>query len=195
MTDRPPLPPFDRESRPQKVQAAEDAWNTRDPRARRGRLHRGLGVAQPRRRSSPAAPRSSSSSPRKWERELDYALRKDLWAFGEQPDRRALPVRVPRRAAASGGAAMATSCGSSTSTAYAPPRGEHQRRRDRGVPSGGSSAPVRRRARRRVPAPVSGNEFLAAPTRHPSQKAPSRRCWSDCSGTRDGTHPLHPAAA
>ena len=33
MTDRPPLPPFDQESALIKVQAAEDAWNTRDPRA------------------------------------------------------------------------------------------------------------------------------------------------------------------
>jgi nuclear transport factor 2 (NTF2) superfamily protein len=31
MTDRPPLPPFDLESALAKVQAAEDAWNTRDP--------------------------------------------------------------------------------------------------------------------------------------------------------------------
>ena len=31
MTDRPPLPPFTRETALQKVQAAEDAWNTRDP--------------------------------------------------------------------------------------------------------------------------------------------------------------------
>ena len=31
MTDRPPLPPFDLESALIKVQAAEDAWNTRDP--------------------------------------------------------------------------------------------------------------------------------------------------------------------
>ena len=31
MTDRPPLPPFSRQTAAQKVQAAEDAWNTRDP--------------------------------------------------------------------------------------------------------------------------------------------------------------------
>jgi len=31
MTDRPPLPPFDHQSALTKVQAAEDAWNTRDP--------------------------------------------------------------------------------------------------------------------------------------------------------------------
>ena len=31
----------------------------------------------------------------KWERELDYALRKSLWSFFEQPHRRPLPVRVP----------------------------------------------------------------------------------------------------
>ena len=62
------------------MQAAEDAWNTRDPER----------VAWPTPRtpsgatattSSPAGPRSSRSSPRKWERELDYALRKGLWAF------------------------------------------------------------------------------------------------------------------
>jgi len=33
MTDRPPLPPFDRQNALAKVQAAEDAWNTRDPGA------------------------------------------------------------------------------------------------------------------------------------------------------------------
>src|SRR5437879_2309827 len=31
MADHPPLPPFSRETAAQKVQAAEDAWNTRDP--------------------------------------------------------------------------------------------------------------------------------------------------------------------
>jgi uncharacterized protein len=35
MVQRPPLPPFDEESARQKVQAAEDAWNTR-PEAARG---------------------------------------------------------------------------------------------------------------------------------------------------------------
>jgi nuclear transport factor 2 (NTF2) superfamily protein len=31
MAARPPFPPFDEQTAPQKVQAAEDAWNTRDP--------------------------------------------------------------------------------------------------------------------------------------------------------------------
>ena len=48
MPDRPPLPPFTAETAARKVQAAEDAWNTRDPRARLARLQRGFGVAQPR---------------------------------------------------------------------------------------------------------------------------------------------------
>ena len=115
MTDRPPLPPFDRESALTKVQAAEDAWNTRDPSASRSptpRTRSGA-TATP---SSPGGPRSSSSSPAKWERELDYALRKNLWAFGDNR----IAVRFQYEchdATASGGAATATSCGSSTSTA------------------------------------------------------------------------------
>ena len=44
---RPPLPPFDEASARTKVQAAEDAWNTRDPRAGGRGVHAGLGVAQP----------------------------------------------------------------------------------------------------------------------------------------------------
>ena len=52
----------------------------------------------------------------KWNRELDYALRKELWAF----DGNRIAVRFQYEchdAQASGGAATATSCGSSTSTA------------------------------------------------------------------------------
>ncbi|MFF5139887.1 DUF1348 family protein [Streptomyces sp. NPDC013157] len=80
MADRPPLPPFTRESAVQKVQAAEDAWNTRDP----GRValaysedsvwrNRGIFV------TGRAAIVEFLTA--KWARELDYALRKDLWAF------------------------------------------------------------------------------------------------------------------
>ena len=47
MPDRPPLPPFTAETAAQKVQAAEDAWNTRDPERVARRLQRGFGVAQP----------------------------------------------------------------------------------------------------------------------------------------------------
>lgn len=80
MTDRPPLPPFTRQTAAQKVQAAEDAWNTRDP-AR---------VAQAYSEDSVWRNRGTFVSGRaeivefltaKWERELGYALRKALWAF------------------------------------------------------------------------------------------------------------------
>lgn len=80
--DRPPYPPFTQETALQKVQAAEDAWNTRDP-------HR---VAQAYTPDSTWRNRDVFINGRdeivaflahKWERELDYALRKSLWAFHE----------------------------------------------------------------------------------------------------------------
>ena len=77
---RPPVPPFTEETARQKVQAAEDAWNTRDPER----------VAAAYSEDSRWRNRDAFFSGRqaiaeflrgKWERELDYALRKDLWAF------------------------------------------------------------------------------------------------------------------
>ncbi|QNT90843.1 nuclear transport factor 2 family protein [Streptomyces griseofuscus] len=78
---RPPLPPFDLDGALAKVQAAEDAWNTRDP-------HR---VALAYTEDSVWRNRDVFLTGRaeivafltaKWERELDYALRKSLWSFG-----------------------------------------------------------------------------------------------------------------
>ncbi|MEU9575487.1 nuclear transport factor 2 family protein [Streptomyces massasporeus] len=80
MTDRPPLPPFTRETAAQKVQAAEDAWNTRDP-------HKVSLAYSPdsvwRNRGTFVTGRTEIAEflTRKWEREREYALRKDLWAF------------------------------------------------------------------------------------------------------------------
>jgi len=80
MSDRPPVPPFTRETAAAKVQAAEDAWNSRDPE--RVSLaysedsvwrNRDLAVTG---RAEIVAFLSS-----KWERELDYVLRKNLWSF------------------------------------------------------------------------------------------------------------------
>ena len=77
---RPPLPPFDRESAERKVRAAETAWNTRDP-------ERVAAAYSPdsrwRNRSEFVTGRDEIVAflTRKWERELDYALRKELWAF------------------------------------------------------------------------------------------------------------------
>src|SRR3954465_8155787 len=80
MTDRPPLPPFTRETALQKVQAAEDAWNTRDPQR--------VALAytedsQWRNREGFFTGRAEivACLTRKWQRELDYGLRKSLWAF------------------------------------------------------------------------------------------------------------------
>jgi nuclear transport factor 2 (NTF2) superfamily protein len=82
MTDRPPLPPFTRATAAQKVQAAEDAWNTRDPE--RVSLAYSEDSAW-RNRDSFFTGRAEIVKflTRKWERELDYVLRKNLWCFEE----------------------------------------------------------------------------------------------------------------
>jgi nuclear transport factor 2 (NTF2) superfamily protein len=83
MTDpeaaRPPLPPFTVETARQKVQAAEDAWNSRDPQR--------VSLAytpdsQWRNRDLFITGRAEIVAflTAKWERELDYALRKSLWS-------------------------------------------------------------------------------------------------------------------
>jgi nuclear transport factor 2 (NTF2) superfamily protein len=81
MTDeRPPLPPFTAESAAQKVQAAEDAWNTRDPE--RVALAYTEDSAWRNRDEFFTGRRAIVAFlTRKWERELDYALRKNLWCF------------------------------------------------------------------------------------------------------------------
>ena len=77
---RPPVPPFTEETARQKVQAAEDAWNTRDPERVAGAYTED---SQWRNRDEFISGRAEIVSflTRKWARELDYALRKDLWAF------------------------------------------------------------------------------------------------------------------
>ena len=79
---RPPVPPFDEQSARAKVQAAEDAWNTRDP-ARVAAAY--TPDSRWRNRSTFLTGRAEIEAflTDKWERELDYALRKDLWAFGD----------------------------------------------------------------------------------------------------------------
>lgn len=82
MNTRPPLPPFNAETAAQKVRMAEDAWNTRDPekvslaytpdttwRNRAEFLH-GRAEVQ-------------AFLTRKWAKELEYRLIKELWAYTE----------------------------------------------------------------------------------------------------------------
>lgn len=79
-SDRPPLPPFTRQTAAQKVQSAEDAWNTRDPH--KVALAYTVGSVW-RNRESFFAGREEIIAflTQKWERELDYCLRKNLWSF------------------------------------------------------------------------------------------------------------------
>jgi len=77
---RPPLPPFDFETATQKVRGAEDAWNSRDPERVAG------GYSEDSRWRNRAEFFQSRAAiveflRRKWERELDYRLIKELWAF------------------------------------------------------------------------------------------------------------------
>ena len=77
---RPPVPPFDAESAMKKVLAAEAAWNTRDPQ----RVAAAYTVdSQWRNRDQFIVGRDQIVAflTAKWERELDYVLRKDLWAY------------------------------------------------------------------------------------------------------------------
>jgi nuclear transport factor 2 (NTF2) superfamily protein len=82
MPTRPPVPPFTSETATQKVRMAEDAWSSRDPDRVvqvytedtywRNRAEFPVGRAQVR-----------AFLERKWARELDYRLIKELWAFTE----------------------------------------------------------------------------------------------------------------
>jgi nuclear transport factor 2 (NTF2) superfamily protein len=78
--DRPPLPPFTAESARQKVRGAEDAWNSRDPERVAG-----VYTADTRWRNRVEFPVGREAVraflQRKWARELDYRLIKELWAF------------------------------------------------------------------------------------------------------------------
>jgi nuclear transport factor 2 (NTF2) superfamily protein len=80
MVSRPPLPPFTRETALAKVQAAEDAWNTRDP-VRVAGAYTADSVWRNRHEFLAGRDEIIAFLIRKWERELDYALRKNLWAF------------------------------------------------------------------------------------------------------------------
>jgi uncharacterized protein len=80
METKPPLPPFTLETAKAKVQAAEDAWNTRDPER--------VALAytedsQWRNRDEFLSGRVSIKEflTRKWAKELDYRLKKELWCF------------------------------------------------------------------------------------------------------------------
>ncbi|WP_428306778.1 DUF1348 family protein [Lacipirellula sp.] len=79
---RPPLPPFDAESAALKARLAEDAWNSRDS----ARVSLGYSVDSVwRNRAEFLTGREAIVAflTRKWQRELEYRLIKELWAFHE----------------------------------------------------------------------------------------------------------------
>ena len=77
---RPPLPPFTRESAEQKVRLAEDGWNSRDP-ARVSMAYTVDSVWRNRAEFPRGRDQIVQFLQRKWERELDYRLIKELWAY------------------------------------------------------------------------------------------------------------------
>jgi nuclear transport factor 2 (NTF2) superfamily protein len=79
---RPPLPPFTRDTAATKVQAAEDAWNTRDPE-RVAAAYTEDSTWRNRDQFLTGRAEIVSFLTQKWERELEYALRKNLWAFDQ----------------------------------------------------------------------------------------------------------------
>jgi uncharacterized protein len=79
---RPPLPPFDRESAAQKARLAENAWNTRSP-ARVALAYTPDSVWRNRSEFLRGRDEIVQFLTRKWNRELEYRLIKELWAFHE----------------------------------------------------------------------------------------------------------------
>jgi nuclear transport factor 2 (NTF2) superfamily protein len=82
MSDRPPLPPFTRESAAQKARMAEDAWNSRSPE----RVTMAYTAdSKWRNRSEFFQGREAIAAflSRKWSRELDYRLIKEVWAWSD----------------------------------------------------------------------------------------------------------------
>ena len=82
MEQKPPLPPFTMETAQQKVQLAENAWNTRDPE----KVCMAYTIdTEWRNRTEFINGREEVKAflKRKWEKELDYKLKKELWGFRE----------------------------------------------------------------------------------------------------------------
>ncbi len=79
---RPPLPPFTRETAIQKVRAAEDGWNSRNAE-RVALAYTPDSTWRNRAEFIHGREEIAAFLTRKWNRELDYRLIKELWAFTE----------------------------------------------------------------------------------------------------------------
>ena len=79
---RPPFPPFTKETAAQKVKGAEDGWNSRDPE-RVALAYTVDSVWRNRAEFLSGRETITAFLRRKWDRELDYRLIKELWAFDD----------------------------------------------------------------------------------------------------------------
>ena len=109
---RPPLPPFDANTAAQKVRMAEDAWNTRDP-SRVALAYTPDSRWRNRAEFLQGREAIQAFLVRKWSRELDYRLIKELWAFAEIASRSDSPMSG-MMTAANGFEATGTRTGNST---------------------------------------------------------------------------------
>jgi len=80
LQDRPPLPPFTEETARQKARMAENAWNTCDP-SKVVQAYTQDSVWRNRSEFLTGHDEIEAFLTRKWERELEYRLIKELWAF------------------------------------------------------------------------------------------------------------------
>jgi nuclear transport factor 2 (NTF2) superfamily protein len=88
-----PIPPFTRESAIVKVRLAEDGWNSRDPH-RVSLAYTEDGRWRNRAEFIDGRAEIVAFLTRKWNKELDYRLIKELWAFSDKPNCRAVRLRV-----------------------------------------------------------------------------------------------------
>jgi len=82
MNQRPPLPPFDRNTAIQKVRLAEDGWNSRDP-AKVALAYTVDSIWRNRAEFVTGREAIVQFLARKWAKEIEYRLIKELWAFHE----------------------------------------------------------------------------------------------------------------
>ncbi len=81
MDPRPPLPPFTEETAKQKIQMAEDAWNSKDPE-RVAKAYTPDSTWRNRNEFINGREEIVAFLKRKWAKELDYRLKKEYWAHG-----------------------------------------------------------------------------------------------------------------
>jgi uncharacterized protein len=82
MEPRHPLPPFTEETARQKIQMAEDAWNSKDP-VRVSKAYTPDSAWRNRNRFLNGREEIIAFLEEKWRKELDYRLKKDYWAHGD----------------------------------------------------------------------------------------------------------------